>query len=272
MTLVEKNGLEFVREIILNSKESIQDWAYNLNVSRQTVYDWLNKDVKIRKKNVYQVAQLSKKEIVIVGNNVKFESEQLELTNTVNEREGEVLSIQAEKIINNQNMTIDMLQEKLDLMEQKLNLNNQESVAIENQIDEFCIQAEKDIEFKNISQSLDNIQKSWDKIFYASSQPMSVSQDGIIKNVNKTFYKGLGYSQDEMVGRTILEFIHPDEHKKAIKEISSGEADQIHRVLKKNGNYCKVKINASSFGGVTSDNSIYSVALMEALDDYKDID
>ena len=114
MTLVKLTELEFVRETILKSNKNIQEWAYDLNVSRQTIYDWLNKDVKIRKKNVYQVAELANKEVTIHNGVVKLDNQ------TIPEnKERTDMSLDAQKIINNQNTQIDLMQEKIDNLEEQ---------------------------------------------------------------------------------------------------------------------------------------------------------
>ena len=115
MTLVELTELEFVRETILKSNKNIQDWAYDLNVSRQTIYDWLNKDVKIRKKNIYQVAELANKEVTIHNGIVKLDNQ----TIPENKERRNDMSLDAQKIINNQNTQIDLMQEKIDNLEEQ---------------------------------------------------------------------------------------------------------------------------------------------------------
>ena len=117
--------------------------------------------------------------------------------------------------------------------------------------------------FDQIVQKLDGVQANWDFLFYNSSQAMSVAKHGIITNVNKTFYKMLGYKQEEMIGTPIIQYIHPDEHEVAIKSIKAHKANQVHRVLTKSGKYIKLQITAKNFGGKVKDNSSYSVALME---------
>ena len=131
----------------------------------------------------------------------------------------------------------------------------------------FSESLNQQLAFEDIVERLDISQNQFDSTFYLSDQPMSVAKNGIIVNVNQAFYDILGYTQKEMVDTTILEYIHPDEHKTAIKEIASGEADIIHRVKKKNGAYCKIRIKAVNFGGDVSDNAVYSVAHMECVDE-----
>lgn len=121
--------------------------------------------------------------------------------------------------------------------------------------------------FDEVVQKLDGVQANWDFLFYNSNQAMSVAKDGVITNVNETFYKMLGYKQEEMIGSKIIDYIHPDEHDVAIRSIKSHKANQVHRVKKKNGRYIKLKIRAKNFGGKQpKDNTSYSVALIERVE------
>ena len=110
---------------------------------------------------------------------------------------------------------------------------------------------------------LDNIINQWDWVFYGTDKPMSCTRDGILRNVNPALCKHLGYSEDEMVGKNILEFIHPDEHEKAIIEMKKHKRNVELRLLKSNGIYCRMHIKADSFG--TDDNS-YSIGLLTPIE------
>ena len=110
---------------------------------------------------------------------------------------------------------------------------------------------------------LDNIINQWDWVFYGTDKPMSCTRDGILRNVNPALCKHLGYSEDEMVGKNILEFIHPDEHEKAIIEMKKHKRNVELRLLKSNGIYCRMHIKADSFG--PNDNP-YSIGLLTPLE------
>ena len=61
---------EFVKNIITNSTMSINDWSNTLNVSRQTVYNWMNSEnIRIRKYYVNKIADISNKKIIWDENN-----------------------------------------------------------------------------------------------------------------------------------------------------------------------------------------------------------
>ncbi|MBA5689871.1 diguanylate cyclase domain-containing protein [Rugamonas apoptosis] len=45
--------------------------------------------------------------------------------------------------------------------------------------------------------------------------------DGRLKRVNPAFERVLGYTSEELVGRQLMEFIHPDDHQRAYSELES---------------------------------------------------
>ena len=110
---------------------------------------------------------------------------------------------------------------------------------------------------------LDNIINQWDWVFYGTDKPMSCVREGIFRNVNPALCKHLGYSEDEMVGKSILEFIHPDEHEKTIIEMKKHKRNVELRLLKSNGIYCRMHIKADSFG--PNDNP-YSIGLLTPIE------
>ena len=114
-----------------------------------------------------------------------------------------------------------------------------------------------------ISDMLDNIINQWDWVFYGTDKPMSCTRNGIFRNVNPALCKHLGYSEDEMVGKSILEFIHPDEHEKTIIEMKKHKRDVELRLLKSNGIYCRMHIKADSFG---PDVNPYSIGLLTPIE------
>ena len=114
-----------------------------------------------------------------------------------------------------------------------------------------------------ISDMLDNIINQWDWVFYGTDKPMSCSREGVLRNVNPALCKHLGYSEDEMVGKSILEFIHPDEHEKTIIEMKKHKRNVELRLLKSNGIYCRMHIKADSFG---PDDNPYSIGLLTPIE------
>ena len=114
-----------------------------------------------------------------------------------------------------------------------------------------------------ISDMLDNIINQWDWVFYGTDKPMSCSREGVLRNVNPALCEHLGYSEDEMVGKSLLEFIHPDEHEKAITEMKKHKRNVELRLLKSNGIYCRMHIKADSFG---PDVNPYSIGLLTPIE------
>tara|TARA_R100000482_G_scaffold121985_1_gene68773 strand:+ start:13 stop:729 length:717 start_codon:yes stop_codon:yes gene_type:complete len=166
--------------------------------------------------------------------------------------------VMTDRVVANLLDQIDTLKEQINYME-KPTTNTQHEDMITAVVDEINLHNP----FDHIVKKLDGVQANWDFLFYNSSQAMSVAKHGLITNVNKAFYDMLGYKQEEMIGKPIIKFIHPDEHELAIKSIKSHKANQVHRVKTKSGKYIKIQITAKNFGGKVKDNSSYSVALME---------
>ena len=115
-----------------------------------------------------------------------------------------------------------------------------------------------------LSDMLDNIINQWDWAFYGTDKPMSDSRKGILQKVNPALCKTLGFSEVKMVGKSLIEFIHPDDHKIASKEIQKNQRDLELRILKSNGTYCRMHIKADSFGPI--DNP-YSIGLLTLIED-----
>jgi len=99
-----------------------------------------------------------------------------------------------------------------------------------------------------ISDMLNDASKQWSWVFYHTDKPMSCTRKGILRNVNPALCKLLGYSEDEMLGKSLLEFIHPDDHKVALEEIKKSTRNIQLRVCKSNGKYCNMNIEAQEFG------------------------
>jgi PAS domain-containing protein len=61
---------EFVKNIITHGTMSINDWSNTLNVTRQTIYNWLkSENIHIRKYYVNRIADISNKKIIWDENN-----------------------------------------------------------------------------------------------------------------------------------------------------------------------------------------------------------
>jgi PAS domain S-box-containing protein len=82
------------------------------------------------------------------------------------------------------------------------------------------------------------------KLFNTSSDLMCIfDQDGFIKKINPAGSAILGYSQQEMLGRQLMEFVHPDDLQKTLDEAEwqSSHKDTMNienRYLHKDGTVC----------------------------------
>ena len=118
---------------------------------------------------------------------------------------------------------------------------------------------EKPETLDEISDLLNDASKQWSWVFYHTDKPMSCTRKGILRNVNPALCKLLGYTEDEMLGKSLLEFIHPDDHKRAIVEIKKSTRNIQLRICKSNGKYCNMNIEAQEFG---VNGNVFSVGLI----------
>jgi len=77
--------------------------------------------------------------------------------------------------------------------------------------------------------------------------------DGFFKNVNPAFEKILGYTKEEFLSRSYMDYIHPDDIAKTVDEVNqlaSGQTstDFINRYLCKNGDYKWIEWNVIPVG------------------------
>jgi len=84
----------------------------------------------------------------------------------------------------------------------------------------------------------------------ATSLIISVDQEGLIIDCNTRVQQILDYSRDEIIGKPLITFIHPDEHSNTmnlLKEVlSTGfEYDNHNRMILKNGSFINVIINTA---------------------------
>jgi PAS domain S-box-containing protein len=133
----------------------------------------------------------------------------------------------------------------------------------ESNIEKFAVELNADSTFQEIASELHIKSEQWDYLFKNINQPLGVSRKGIIRDVNQTYVDQFGYTQDELIGKPIIEFIHPDEHKELKEVIASNKSDYVWRVKKKNGHYCRVRIQRQAFGDPDDG---FSVALMECVE------
>jgi len=150
----------------------------------------------------------------------------------------------------NEQLLIRYQQEKIDSLEKQLAEKN---TLINHK------PKERPKTLDEISDMLHDSSKQFSFVFYNSDKPMSCTRKGILRNVNPALCKLLGYTEDEMLGKNLLEFVHPDDHKRAVKEIKKSTRNIQLRVRKSNGKYCNMDIRAQEFG---VNGNVFSVGLI----------
>ena len=198
-------------------------------ISRSTLYDWLNGS-PVRDRNLDKLINVYSEEIQIIDN--------IKITGKDN-----TMNIEAKYIMELQKDKIEYLQKELA---EKNALIKHKPKDEPQTLDE-------------ISNMLHDASKQWSWVFYKTDKPMSCARKGIFRNVNPALCKLLGYSEDEMIGKDLLEFIHLDDHKRAVKEIKKSTREIQLRIRKSNGKYCNMNIEAQEFG---TNGNTFSIGLI----------
>ncbi|MBD3341539.1 MAG: PAS domain S-box protein [Candidatus Lokiarchaeota archaeon] len=91
-----------------------------------------------------------------------------------------------------------------------------------------------------------------------------VNEKGIYEYVNEeTHYKIMGYTQEEMVGNSLIDYIHPDDKKKAIDALlkgkEKGEASVDLRVQHKQNKWIWVSVKGKTF--IDNDNRLKGIII-----------
>lgn len=90
---------------------------------------------------------------------------------------------------------------------------------------------------------LRQMQRERDQFFFSSIDMLCIAGfDGYFKQLNPAFERTLGYSTNELLSKSFLENVHPDDHERSLKEINSlMEANKTvafeNRYLCKDGTY-----------------------------------
>ena len=140
----------------------------------------------------------------------------------------------------------------------------------ESSAEKFAVELNADSTFQEIASELNIKSEQWNYLFDNIKQPLVISRKGIIREVNRIFIEQFGYNRNEMIGKPITEFVHPEEHERLKKAIASERSNYIWRVKKKSGHYCRVRVQRQNFGDPDAG---FTVSLMECIDeDCADID
>ena len=134
----------------------------------------------------------------------------------------------------------------------------------ESSAEKIALELNADSTFQEIANELHIKSEQWSYLFKNINQPLGISRKGIIREVNQMYVEQFGYDRNEMIGKPIMDFIHPDEHGRLKKVIMSDKSDYVWRVKKKNGHYCRVRVQRQAFGDPDDG---FSVSLMECIDE-----
>lgn len=149
---------------------------------------------------------------------------------------------------------IDLLKEKVEFLSNKL--SHYEKGRYQKKYPES---------FGAMVDMVESAQSLWEWNFTTSPTPMSLAdEEGVILNVNDALQSRLGWSKLEMVGKPIVDFIHPDDVDGALIEIAKEDRNYNTRVLRSDGTYCRVQVKAKIF---ITPRAKFSVATLVCDDD-----
>lgn len=238
-----KENIDNIKNVILQSKKPVSQWAQDIGVTRQTIYSWLNSDkpIKIRSRYVKRIQGLLN-----------------------NEDRSSSMDIR-DQIIKSQEMNIALLTEKISVLEKDLISKPPPQFDwTESSAEKFAVELNADSTFQEIANELHIKSEQWNYLFDNINQPLVISRKGIVREVNQMCIELLGYGRNELVGKHIMDFVHPDEHERLKKAIASDKSDFIWRSKKKNGQYCKVQVQRQNFGDPIAG---FTVSLMKCVDE-----
>ncbi len=102
---------------------------------------------------------------------------------------------------------------------------------------------------------------SFRELFEGLRDPLVIHRDGKVAHVNPAFTELLGFSADELVGRSAIEFIHPDDRKRIAALVQAAppaartQPTPEHRLVRKDGRSVHVDVYSMPLrhgGGVMS--------------------
>jgi len=245
-----------IAEIIINQKEwSDQEWTDATGISRQTFWRMRNNKIKgVESKTLELMARASDQKITW-KDHTKNQGQLI----TQSQTEGKNM-IDIEYTLNLYRETIELQKEKIINLQQQLSPTNptaqnvSSSVSHEN-VRKLAEDINVNSEFSRIVSQLEDTHTSWNYLFYNTHQPLTVAKNNILTNANLALTEILGYSEKDMVGKGLLEFIHKEDHKWAIQEMAKPHRNGQFRLKKKNGEYVLMKIVARQIGNGGSEST-----------------
>ena len=259
-----------IAKLIIEQKEwSDQAWTDATGISRQTFWRIRNNKIKgVESKTLELMASANGYKIAWKDHTKK--QGQLEMPDKTTKKGDTFMDIR-DQTIKSQEMNIALLTEKITILENDLicePLN--EFNWTESNIEKFAVELNADSTFQEIASELNIKSEQWNYLFDNINQPLGISRKGIIRDVNQMYIEQFGYDRNEMIGKPITEFVHPEEHERLKKAIASERSNYIWRVKKKSGHYCRVRVQRQNFGDPDAG---FTVSLMECIDeDCADID
>jgi len=235
--MTSKAYVSFINEVLKNSTLSVNELAEELGISRNNFYLWAKGTHAPRKKHLNKIAE-------ICGYQITFELND-ELTFT----KGDAVNMQAEKIIANQLDQIDELKQRIAQLERGEITHHPHPEA-----------------FNVVADNLENITKQWNWAFYNNeAKPMSITRDGTIRAINPALEKAIGFTENEVRNKSILDLVHREDRKAVAKELYKKDRNVTVRVKKKNGinKYCTMRVNAKEWG---VNNMKYSVGFLSCVE------
>lgn len=127
------------------------------------------------------------------------------------------------------------------------------------------------LDFDDVASQIDVVQNNWNTLFYETDQPMSVAKEGRFVNVNTALCNLLGYTEEEMLGKDVFEYIHDDDKERAIgmaeQSMGGGISVGTFKIRKSNGHHCLMELQVREFGSHSSDNAPYTLCMMTCIEE-----
>ena len=256
---------DYFQNLLRKTNFSIKTIADNLGVSVGAVYKWKSGENRPQKHHVNKLAELEKQKIRWLNN------EEIQLDTNIEKKGDPLMDNRLQNHLLDEIESLKAL--NIELTNQMKTLESKPPPKFswtEKSVEKYAVELNADSTFQEIANELHIKSAQWNYLFDNINQPIGISRKGIIREVNQTYVDQFGYNRDEMIGKPIMDFIHPDEHERLKEVIASEKSDKIWRVMKKNGHYCRVHIQRQAFGDPDDG---FSVALMKCVDeDCADID
>ncbi len=158
------------------------------------------------------------------------------------------VEVHAYPIVDEQKEIVQAIVYTLDITDKKKAQDELENSrdALEKMVVQRTRSLETEIEHrKSLQDGLEKRERHFRKLIENINDVILItSQEGVIRFASSSVFHVLGYTSQEVTGRSLLEFIHPDDLE-GVKTLTqrfinadSGILPEEHRILHKNGSYC----------------------------------